>query len=131
MSITCTQYFYQSEFIIIAHLCLRSFLGLHDKSLGCSALTNAVQAQAYVKHDINAGLAQEAANMRTQGPDSTSAGQSDVSASDRHAYAIAMGPDTFATMLKSIEKAYSLVSTWTKFVILSSHSIRVLTQARV
>ena len=97
--------------MVTAHLCLRSFSGLHDESLSCSVLTYALQAQAYVKHNINAGHAQDAVDMRTQGPGNTSTEQLDVSASDRHAYAIAMGPDAFATLLKSVEKAHSLVST--------------------
>lgn len=69
-------------------------------------LASVLQAQPYVQHDVNAGPAADAAHLCMEKNECPSSGQ----ASNRHAHAVAMGPDKFASLIDTIEQAHSKVS---------------------
>lgn len=73
-----------------------------------------LQAQKYFEQDVNAGPSAEAAHMpnvdvRHHGVGLDDARPNDTSAADRHAFVMAMGPEKFASLVRAVEEACSVV----------------------
>ena len=68
-----------------------------------------LQAQAYFHLNVNAGPATDAVCMNSEEDTSKSPGQSEASASVRHAHAVAVGAHKFASLLQNIQQQYSMV----------------------